>query len=90
MAALVTFCIADEAINCAEFMERAEMRFHENARSNQCFIVSACGFDSIPADLGTLLVQEKFELPSSVEAFHSFNTTAKAFRKPFILTSEAL
>ena len=55
------------------------MRFHQEARSNQCFVISSCGFDSIPADLGTMYVQEKFHLPCSVEAFHTFQTTAKTF-----------
>lgn len=65
----------------AEFMERAEMRFHEEARRNQCFAISACGFDSIPADLGTLFVQQKFQLPSSVEAFLMFKTSGSGFSK---------
>ena len=32
-------------------------RFHEAAVENEARIVHSCGFDSVPADLGTLLVQ---------------------------------
>lgn len=62
------------------------MRFHEEARSNQCFIISACGFDSVPADLGTCLVQQKFKLPSSVEAFLNIKTSASGIRELLNMT----
>ena len=34
-------------------------RFHERAREANARIVHCCGFDSIPSDLGTLMVQRK-------------------------------
>lgn len=45
-------------------------RFHPTARENGARIVHCCGFDSMPADLGTLLVQtraqERFGSPCSI------------------------
>jgi short subunit dehydrogenase-like uncharacterized protein len=33
-------------------MERIEQRYHETAAKNGCLVVSCCGFDSIPTDVG--------------------------------------
>lgn len=41
-----------------EFMERAELKFHEEARSKGLFIVPCSAFDSIPADLGVAFAVE--------------------------------
>lgn len=52
-----------------------EYRFHEKAKRNGCFIVSAAGFDSVPADLGVLYTMQQFQdpaVPSSVTSFLSF------------------
>lgn len=52
-----------------------EFRFHEKAKKNGCFVVSAAGFDSIPADLGVLYTMQQFQspaVPSSVTSFLSF------------------
>ena len=54
-----------------------EFRFQEKARAHGCFIVSAAGFDSIPADLGTLFTQRQFQapaVPSSVTSFLSIQS----------------
>ncbi len=59
----------------AEFMELMEYRFHDKAKKNGCFVVSAAGFDSIPADLGVLYTMQQFQspaIPSSVTSFLSF------------------
>ncbi|KAK3127597.1 hypothetical protein QOZ80_7AG0575500 [Eleusine coracana subsp. coracana] len=55
-----------------EFMERVEADLHEVAARNGSLIVSACGFDSIPAELGFLFHSRQWEPPSaplSVEAY---------------------
>lgn len=52
-----------------------EFRFHEKAKRNGCFVVSAAGFDSVPADLGVLYTMHQFPapaIPSSVTSFLSF------------------
>ena len=45
-------------------------RFHEEAAANDARIVHSCGFDSVPTDLGTALVQEHaretFDAPCDV------------------------
>lgn len=41
-------------------METVAIRYDEEARDAGIYIVSACGFDSIPNDLGTLLLQRTF------------------------------
>jgi short subunit dehydrogenase-like uncharacterized protein len=61
-------------------MERMELTYFDRARHSGCLMVSACGFDSIPNDLGTLMVQRQFSppaVPSSVQAVISVSTTAK-------------
>ncbi|KAL3135847.1 hypothetical protein ABBQ32_007405 [Trebouxia sp. C0010 RCD-2024] len=58
-----------------EFMELMEFRFHAKAKKNGCFVVSAAGFDSVPADLGVLYTMQQFQppaVPSSVISFLSF------------------
>lgn len=42
------------------YMESIEAKYSEQARDAGVYIVSACGFDSIPNDLGALLVQRSF------------------------------
>ncbi len=41
-------------------METIEDKYDELARDAGIYIVSSCGFDSIPNDLGALLVQKSF------------------------------
>jgi short subunit dehydrogenase-like uncharacterized protein len=65
-----------------EFMERVEMYHSQGARESGSFVASACGFDSVPGDLGTIFTQRQFSAPatpSSVEAFISFHTAAQSF-----------
>ena len=55
----------------AEFIERMELRLSDVAKRTGSLMASAAGFDSIPADLGTLFTQRLFKapaVPSSVEA----------------------
>lgn len=40
------------------FMHRSIARFHETARASGARIVHACGFDSIPSDLGVLALHQ--------------------------------
>eukprot|EP01134_Creolimax_fragrantissima_P004965 CFRG4965T1 len=66
-----------------EFMENMLLKYDEAARKNKCLIVSACGFDSIPADLGCEYAIRQFpdrSLVSKVESFYYFRseTSGKA------------
>jgi short subunit dehydrogenase-like uncharacterized protein len=53
-------------------MESVYLKYNEEAKAKGLAIVSSCGFDSIPADLGVLFTQTSFPkdyIPSSVESF---------------------
>ncbi|KAM7268112.1 hypothetical protein ACFE04_010278 [Oxalis oulophora] len=55
-----------------EFMERMEAKYHEKAMDSGSLIISACGFDSIPAELGVMFNTKQWEapaVPNRVEAY---------------------
>jgi short subunit dehydrogenase-like uncharacterized protein len=43
-----------------QYMEKMQLDYNEAAQEKGVFVVSACGFDSIPADMGVLFLEEKF------------------------------
>ena len=43
-----------------QFMEKVRQEYSEAAREAGVLLVSSCGFDSIPNDLGALYVQRQF------------------------------
>lgn len=53
-----------------QYMETMQLKYNEQAREKGIYIVSACGFDSIPADMGTVFLQENFNgTVNSVETY---------------------
>lgn len=53
-----------------QYMETMQLKYNEQARKKGVYIVSSCGFDSIPADMGVVFLQEKFNgTVNSVEAY---------------------
>ncbi|XP_078430245.1 saccharopine dehydrogenase [Wolffia australiana] len=48
-----------------EFMERTEAAHHDQAAESGSLVVSACGFDSIPAELGVLFNSAQWDAPSA-------------------------
>ncbi|XP_062560537.1 saccharopine dehydrogenase-like oxidoreductase [Armigeres subalbatus] len=53
-----------------QYMERMQLQYNEQAQEKGVYVVSACGFDSIPADLGTVFLEKKFDgTVNSVETF---------------------
>lgn len=63
-----------------EFMERVEADLHEAAARSGSLIVSACGFDSVPAELGFLFHSRQWEPPSapvSVDAYVSLHSSKR-------------
>lgn len=55
-----------------QFLERMQLDYHTTAQENKCYVVGACGFDSIPADMGTVFLEEKFDgQVNSVETYLS-------------------
>lgn len=42
-----------------QFMEKVQLAYHDEAAARGVYVVSACGFDSIPADLGHIFLASK-------------------------------
>lgn len=42
------------------FLESSEFKFNELAKKNKVYSISACGFDSIPSDLGVEFTRREF------------------------------
>jgi hypothetical protein len=54
-----------------EFIEAIELEYHEEAKDRGVFVASACGFDSVPVDVGNALVRNAFPAKGccSIETF---------------------
>lgn len=53
-----------------QYMETMQLNYHEAAKAKGVYIVSACGLDSIPVDLGLIFLQQNFEgTLNSVETY---------------------
>ncbi|XP_055622742.1 saccharopine dehydrogenase-like oxidoreductase [Toxorhynchites rutilus septentrionalis] len=62
-----------------QYMERMQLQYNEQAREKGVYIVSACGFDSIPADLGTVFLEKQFDgVVNSVETFLESSNKSKS------------
>ncbi|MED6131555.1 hypothetical protein PIB30_010875 [Stylosanthes scabra] len=60
-----------------EFMERMEAKYHDRAVESGALVVSACGFDSVPAELGMMFNSRQWVEPAvvnSVEAYVSLKS----------------
>jgi short subunit dehydrogenase-like uncharacterized protein len=60
-----------------EFMERTEANYHERAVETGLLVISACGFDSVPAELGFLFNSVQWlgsEVVNRVEAYVSLES----------------
>ena len=44
-----------------QYLETMQVKYNEEAKKNNSYIVGSCGFDSIPADCGVTYLQQKFE-----------------------------
>lgn len=44
-----------------EYMESMQYKYNQAAKEKGVYIVSSCGFDSIPSDMGVVYLQKKFE-----------------------------
>lgn len=42
-------------------MDLMQIRYDEKAREAGVFVISACGFDSIPADMGVTFLKQNFK-----------------------------
>ncbi|KDR12595.1 saccharopine dehydrogenase-like oxidoreductase [Zootermopsis nevadensis] len=79
--AVVSACIASgthhvDVSGEPQYMEKIQLEYHKAAEEKGVYIVSACGFDSIPADLGTVFLMNKFQGDlNSVETYLESGTT---------------
>ncbi|XP_071705505.1 probable mitochondrial saccharopine dehydrogenase-like oxidoreductase At5g39410 [Rutidosis leptorrhynchoides] len=63
-----------------EFMERMESVYHDRAVENGSLVVSACGFDSVPAEFGLMFNTMQWvwpAVPNRVEAYVSLESDKK-------------
>ncbi|XP_022969671.1 probable mitochondrial saccharopine dehydrogenase-like oxidoreductase At5g39410 [Cucurbita maxima] len=63
-----------------EFMEKMEANYHERAVENGCLVISACGFDSVPAELGLMFNSKQWvgeSAPNRIEAYLSLESKKK-------------
>lgn len=44
-----------------QYIEKMQLEYHKAAQEKGVYIISTCGFDSIPADLGVVFLQQKFD-----------------------------
>ncbi|XP_055373745.1 saccharopine dehydrogenase-like oxidoreductase [Condylostylus longicornis] len=53
-----------------QYMETMQLKYNDLAKENGVYVISACGFDSIPADLGTVFLENHFDgVVNSVETY---------------------
>ncbi|CAI0453908.1 unnamed protein product [Linum tenue] len=60
-----------------EFMERMEFVYHDQAVETGSLVVSACGFDSVPAELGWMFNSKQWvypAVPNRIEAYLSLES----------------
>lgn len=44
-----------------QFLERIQVEYHERAKEKGIYVVGACGWDSIPCDMGVTYLKQKFD-----------------------------
>lgn len=63
------------------FLEGMQLKYNEQAAKSGCYIIGACGFDSIPADLGITFLQQNFKGDlNSVEAYIRIKSGPAGYR----------
>ncbi|XP_054000745.1 saccharopine dehydrogenase-like oxidoreductase [Hylaeus anthracinus] len=61
-----------------QYMESIALKYNKAAQDAGIYIISACGFDSIPCDLGVIFTQQKFDGEvNSIETYLSCWVTSK-------------
>ncbi|XP_067625542.1 saccharopine dehydrogenase-like oxidoreductase [Eurosta solidaginis] len=53
-----------------QYMETMQLKYNKLAQERKVYIISACGFDSIPVDLGIIFIDKNFDgVVNSVESY---------------------
>ncbi|XP_036148685.1 saccharopine dehydrogenase-like oxidoreductase [Monomorium pharaonis] len=61
-----------------QFILKMQLEYNEAAKEAGVYIVSACGFDCIPSDLGIIFTQQKFEGEvNAIEMYLKWTTNAE-------------
>lgn len=67
-----------------EFMERMHLKYDDAARAAGCFIIAACGFDSVPAEIGATLCVQALQaqglVPNRVDSYLSISAGPAGMR----------
>ncbi len=67
-----------------QFLEKMQLYYNSAAQENNCYVVGSCGFDSIPADMGTVFLEEQFGgQVNSVESYIEVKAERVYFFLPF-------
>lgn len=53
-------------------MERMEAEYHDKAVETGSLVISACGFDSVPAELGLMFNSRQWEEPAVVNQVEAY------------------
>jgi short subunit dehydrogenase-like uncharacterized protein len=68
------------------FMEKMQLKYNEQARDSGVYVVTGCGFDSIPADLGVVYLESNFSgTLNSVDVYTKSYTLNKTKPKGAII-----
>lgn len=60
-----------------DYVHEVKIKFDELAKQNHVAVVSACGFDSLPADLGTYVAVSSLKNRNKVNVWSFFRTNAR-------------
>ena len=63
---VVKACIAEQThyvdvSGQPQFMEEMQLKYSEKARQQGVYVISGCGIDNVPSDLGVVFLQRKFK-----------------------------
>ena len=62
-----------------QFLETIQLRYHEEAEDKGVYIIGACGFDSIPSDVGASLIHNTMGGPvNTIETYLEVGNTSNA------------
>ncbi|XP_013786030.1 saccharopine dehydrogenase-like oxidoreductase isoform X2 [Limulus polyphemus] len=67
-----------------QYLEKMQLKYFEEAKEAGIYVIGACGFDSIPAEMGISFLKQKFDGDvNSVETFMSLKNGPKGSKVNF-------
>ena len=55
-----------------QFLEKIQLLHHGTAQKEGVYVLQSCGFDSVPADMGTVYIQRAFGEDHDVNDVESY------------------